>query len=232
MAVLDNFCALTKSNLTSQHQNLTWLIRLPPDNTYILTSPIKIQADSRYKDTIYTNKDLSFYSNMPNFFSRFIGNSPDTPRAQPISPQLNWILKGELAVGPIPLDKQRQSLLIDSKIRSILTLCSEAEGTPPSSLTNQLNWQRIPLQDSHSDRPVALIDLEQAVDQAQKYIQSSAPLYVHCVAGMERSPSVCVGYLYKYKSMELWEALNWVKQANPRTNILDSQLKAIQQLRK
>ena len=170
---------------------------------------------------------------MANFFSNFIGGSSrEVKDGKSASPKINWIVRRELAVGPIPLDKERQSLLLESGICSMLTLCSEAEGTPPETLSTRLNWSRIPLQDSHSDTSIVIADLARAVDQVHEYIQSSAPLYVHCVAGMERSPSVCVGYLYKYKKIELWEALNWVKQANPRTNILDSQLKAIQQLRK
>jgi len=168
---------------------------------------------------------------MASFFSKFARGSSSSDRTHPRPQQLSWILKGELAVGPIPVDETRQSLLLESGIRSILTLCSEAEGTPPRRLLAQVCWSRIPLQDSHSKEPIAIADLAQAVSQAHEYIQASAPLYVHCVAGMERSPSVCVGYLYKYKGMPLWESLNWVKQANPRSNILNSQLEAIQLLK-
>jgi atypical dual specificity phosphatase len=167
---------------------------------------------------------------MTNFFSRLTNKSSSSAGARQTSQKLNWILPGELAVGPIPSDQARQSLLLSSGIRSILTLCSETEGTPPPNLINQLSWSRIPLPDSHSDSPIEASELARAVDQTQAYIQSAAPLYIHCVAGIERSPSVCVGYLYKYKSMPLWEALNWVKQANPRTNILQSQLQAIHSL--
>ena len=147
-------------------------------------------------------------------------------------PSLNWILPRQLAVGPIPLGLAHQDLLINEGFNSILTLCSEIEGAPPEELRSQVSWSRISLVDSHSSESINLESLNQAVDQAHEYIQSSSPLCVHCVAGMERSPSVCVGYLCKYKEMPLWEALNWVKQANPRTNILDSQLKAIQAILK
>lgn len=168
---------------------------------------------------------------MANFFSKFIGSShKKTNKGKVSSLKLNWIVRGELAVGPIPLDEARQLLLVESGIRSILTLCSEEEGTPPEKLLVDLSWERIALPDSHYSESIALADLSRAVDRVHEYIQTSSPLYVHCIAGMERSPTICVAYLYKHKGMKLWEALNWVKQANPRTNILDSQLKAIQQL--
>lgn len=170
---------------------------------------------------------------MANLWERFVGggSSKQELSRRPTSVELNWILPNKLAVGPIPLDEQRQEALLNQGFKSLLTLCSESEGTPPSSLLRNVDWQRVPLPDSHSAESVAFSDLCRAVEQVNEYLQTSAPLYVHCVAGMERSPSVCVGYLYKYKNMQLWEALNWVKQTNPRTNILDSQLKAIQALR-
>lgn len=171
---------------------------------------------------------------MANFLSRFVGGTSkkeDASVRKGVAAQLNWILPQQLAVGPIPLGEQRQTLILEQGIRSMLTLCSEAEGTPPYKLCSQVSWTRLVLPDSHCSESVDVADFAKAVDQAYEYIQAFAPLYVHCVAGMERSPSVCVGYLYKYRGMELWEALNWVKQANPRTNILDSQLKAIQSLK-
>jgi atypical dual specificity phosphatase len=61
---------------------------------------------------------------------------------------------------------------------------------------------------------------------------SNAPIYVHCLAGMERSPSVCVSYLCVHQGMEVWEALNWVKQRNSRTSLSTNQVQAIQALMK
>lgn len=165
---------------------------------------------------------------MFGLFSRFLGDPRSSQKQQMKSVRLHWIVRGEFAVGPLPESLERQELLIKEGICSILTLCREDEGTPPKSLLSKVSWKRVVLDDSHSELAMDAENLARAIDQAEEYIQSSAPLYIHCVAGMERSPSVCVGYLCKYKGLKLWEALNWVKQANPKTNILDSQLRAIQ----
>lgn len=167
---------------------------------------------------------------MFGLFSRFLGNQQSNmePSAKPKN--LNWIVRGEFAVGPLPKSQERQALLIEEGICSVLTLCREEEGTPPQELLDKVNWSRIVLDDSHSSQEMDAENLAKAIDQAHQYIQSSPPLYIHCVAGMERSPSVCVGYLCKYKGLKLWEALNWVKQANPKTNILESQLQAIRKI--
>ena len=140
-----------------------------------------------------------------------------------------WILQGELAVGPLP-NSESMADWMTYGFKSVLTVCSEQEGSPPSELVDSVSWRRIPLVDSHYDVPMAGAELSKAVESAQELVKSAKPLYVHCVAGMERSPSVCVAYLCRYKGMPLWEALNWVKQSNPRTNIIDSQLNAIQEI--
>ncbi len=168
---------------------------------------------------------------MLEFLSRLTNGSSEKSKRGEEGQVLNWIIKGVLAVGPIPKSKARQALLRSSGISSVLTLCSEEEGVLSQDFQSSVACTRIPLSDSHSEEEMSFANFSMAVDKVHSYIQSSAPLYVHCIAGMERSPSVCVGYLYKYKQMDLWEALNWVKQANPRTNILDSQLKVIQRLR-
>ncbi len=170
---------------------------------------------------------------MQDFFAKFMPLSSDKlDESSKRSSKLNWILMNQLAVGPIPLSKERQDLLIDSGIRSILTVCSESDGKLPEDLLAKVRWHRVALPDSHSSERMTETQLAEAITVAQELLQDTAPLYIHCVAGMERSPSVCVAYLCKYKGMQLWEALNWVKQANSPTNILDSQLQAIQSILK
>ncbi len=51
---------------------------------------------------------------------------------------------------------------------------------------------------------------------------------MHCLAGIERSPTVCIAYLCRYHNLEIWEATNWLKEIHPRSHPSASGMKAIQ----
>ena len=142
---------------------------------------------------------------------------------------LRWILPHRLAVGPIP-DKTIETQLLQSGIKAILTLCDETEGTLPTNISDRFQWQRFVLPDSHYKEKMKSSELHKALKGLHATLSQNLPTYVHCLAGMERSPTVCVGYLCLYEKMPLWEALNWVKQCNPRTSITNDQLQVIQQV--
>ncbi|MBE9033272.1 dual specificity protein phosphatase family protein [filamentous cyanobacterium LEGE 11480] len=167
---------------------------------------------------------------MNKFLRRFGSKSPTPKAAQSKTrPAFRWIVDRQLAVGPIP-DATLQQQLIDAGFKSILTLCSETEGKIDQQIPNQFNWRRLVLPDSHYAELLQAAQLKQAVEFVAQSITQQPPIYVHCLAGMERSPSVCVAYLCLHQGMEVWEALNWVKQRNARTSLNRSQVQAIQTL--
>jgi protein-tyrosine phosphatase len=145
-------------------------------------------------------------------------------------PSFRWIVDGRLAVGPIPNSISLQQLQA-AGFKSILTLCAAEERELPPEVPQQFHWQRMVLPDHrHAEKmqPEQLATAVAFVDGAMR--QNQVPVYVHCLAGMERSPSVCVAYLCLHQGMEVWEALNWVKQRNSRTNLSNDQVQAIQGL--
>ena len=57
--------------------------------------------------------------------------------------------------------------------------------------------------------------LDQAINAALDLYRSGAPLYLHCWAGMERSPLVAIGLLCRAESLNLFEALAQVRSQHP-----------------
>jgi atypical dual specificity phosphatase len=167
---------------------------------------------------------------MKNFFKQF-GRSPSAePQPTPVEPAYRWIVDNQLAVGPIP-DAILYEQLRDAGFKSVLTLCAETERSLPAAVAETFNWQRMVLPDHSYEETMKATHLAPAVAFVDAAIrQQQAPVYVHCLAGMERSPSVCVAYLCLHQKMEVWEALNWVKQRNRRTNLNSNQVQAIQDL--
>ncbi|MFM2430394.1 MAG: hypothetical protein RLZZ511_1607 [Cyanobacteriota bacterium] len=168
---------------------------------------------------------------MKQFFQRF-GAAPqsrDRARSDSPKPTFRWIIDQHLAVGPIP-NAQLYEQLREAGFRSVLTLCAETEGALYPDVSKTFQWQRLVLPDSHYEEALQPAQLAEAVDILHQFITQAGPTYIHCLAGMERSPSVCVSYLCLHQGMEVWEALNWVKQRNARTSITQPQVQVIQAL--
>jgi atypical dual specificity phosphatase len=151
-------------------------------------------------------------------------------KSQPPKPAaLKWILPNQLAIGAFPSDST-YPLLLQAGIQTILTLCTEAEGILAPTFLETFQCIRYPLPDSHVNATIQLDQLQQAVDFVHQSLSNQRPLYIHCLAGIERSPTVCAAYLCLHHHIQPWEALHWLRQVNPRTRLIESQIQAIQQL--
>jgi atypical dual specificity phosphatase len=143
------------------------------------------------------------------------------------SPQLSWVIPGKLALGGLP---QSPAPLTAAKIPAILSLSHPWEGCLPANFDGQFHHYRCPLPDSRSQEELTLDQLTTAVDIIHHSLQNHQPLYVHCLAGIERSPMVCIAYLCRYDRQQLWDAWEWVKTVHPSTRLTIAQRHAIEQL--
>ena len=142
------------------------------------------------------------------------------------SKPIAWVLPKTLAVGSLPMVEQLPDLA-EQGMRAIVSLCYPDEGTLPPETHGQFSWVQFPLPDSHKAMPLEPDLLGQAVDWVHQSITNHGATYVHCLAVIERSPTVCIAYLCRYRGMALWEALNWLKEVHPRTAPTSLQLRAI-----
>ena len=150
------------------------------------------------------------------------------PSAKRSKSCIHWILPQKLAVGRLPrLDDV--SDLMQANIKVILSLCAPQEGSLPAAIIQQFHCQRYVLPDSHYKTQLEVRQIAAVVEIINSHLQKQAPIYVHCLAGMERSPSACIAYLCRYHGLELWEALHWVKQVHRRTRLTDSQIKVLRE---
>nr|WP_259722613.1 dual specificity protein phosphatase family protein [Synechococcus sp. CS-1328] len=56
----------------------------------------------------------------------------------------------------------------------------------------------------------------------------SGPVYLHCVAGMERSPLVAMAWLMQHRRMDLHAALVYLSEVHPASRPQVDQLAALQ----
>jgi len=137
--------------------------------------------------------------------------------------EFDWVLINELAVGPAPRTERHIKTLIDNGFRGILSLCSENEVSPPPIPSNNIVSRRCVLPDHSYGRDPTDDEITSAL-QELKYLKSCGPVYVHCKAGIERSPLICIGWLTMEKGLSVQSALDYLMRAHPGTNPLSSHL--------
>lgn len=144
--------------------------------------------------------------------------------------RVNWVLVDQLAIGPAPRAERHLDRLREAGISCVLSLCSPNEATPPAGLGDGFRTSRYVLPDHRAGRLPTLAELEKAVGHLAE-LQQHGPVFVHCVAAMERSPLVCLAWLVLQHRMSPERALDYLMQQHPGTNPLPGQLALLNQLR-
>ena len=143
--------------------------------------------------------------------------------------RLDWVLVQELAVCPAPRAERHLERLTEAGVTAVLSLCSEQEAPPPAGLESRFECRRLVLPDHRVERLPELAQLERALE-ALAELRAKGPVYVHCVAAMERSPLVCLAWLVRRHGLTPQRALDYLMQVHPGTNPLPGQLALLAQL--
>ncbi|UZQ54919.1 dual specificity protein phosphatase family protein [Trichothermofontia sichuanensis B231] len=140
---------------------------------------------------------------------------------------LDWVIPGKLAVGGLPQPGDRDRFK-QANIQVILSLTAPMEAELPPEVTASFRCARVALPDSRYEAQLRVERLATAVDVVHRALTQQLPIYVHCLAGIERSPLVCIAYLCRYYQLDLWEALYWLKQVRPCVAPTTAQLNIVQ----
>lgn len=143
--------------------------------------------------------------------------------------RLSWVLVNELAVGPAPRAERHLERLKQEGVRAVLSLCAVEEAPPPPGQLEQFACARLVLPDHRSGRFPELEELEQAL-ACLGALHQHGPVFVHCLAAMERSPLVCLAWLVQQHGLSPQRALDYLQQVHSGTNPLPGQLNLLQKL--
>ena len=140
--------------------------------------------------------------------------------------KIDWLLHKELAIGPAPWTIEDINELKANGISAILSLCSLEELNKELKLEDYFKCKRIVLPDHKYRKPPSINQLNMALE-ALEALQLFGPVYVHCLAGIERSPLVCMAWLVKKHNLNPTQALDYLMNNHPGTNPLAEQLKLL-----
>ena len=144
---------------------------------------------------------------------------------------LDWVLINELAISQAPRKLSDLKTIEREGIISILTLCAVSEVKLPEELETMFYTKRIVLPDHKYKRNMNIDEINKVLDVLSELL-TSGPVLVHCVAAVERSPLICMGWLIRNKGLSLQEALDYLMQIHPRTSPLSSQIKILNSIKK
>lgn len=137
--------------------------------------------------------------------------------------KLDWVLTKELAIGPAPTSDEAVNRLKEERIKGVLSLCSREEAEIPENIEEFFICKRIVLPDHKSGKLPTVEEIESALKMLSEMIKKG-PVFVHCVAGVERSPLVCMSWLVKTQKLSPRESLEYLMQVHKGTSPLPGQL--------
>jgi hypothetical protein len=126
----------------------------------------------------------------------------------------SWLISGRLAIGPMPRSESHWRQLEEAGFRSRFSCCySEEEICPPPD-----HWLqgRVSLPDHRRQEELRPERLRKALDLAAEILAAQPPTYLHCMAGIERSPLLAAGLIARERKIHLLEALDTVRLCHPR----------------
>ena len=145
--------------------------------------------------------------------------------------RIDWVLVNELAIGPAPRAARHLDQLQEQHIKAVLSLCGINEAPAAEGLAQRFEHRSVVLPDHRTERLPELAELLSALD-ALRELRGSGPVFVHCLAGIERSPLVCLAWLVSGHGQSPLAALDYLMQVHPGTNPLPGQLQLLHQLQR
>ena len=143
--------------------------------------------------------------------------------------KLDWVLSNELAVGPAPLKESHFEYLVNMNIKSILNLCNEKEAPFDENYNSIFNFRRFILPDHKVNKQIEIYEIKEIIKIIES-LKSSGAVYIHCFAGIERSPLICMAWLISKHKLSPQRSLDYLMEVHKGSNPLPSQYKLLSQI--
>lgn len=145
-----------------------------------------------------------------------------------MSQRFSWIIPNRLAVGSFPKLSYKISYLSQVGITAVLCLTEPEEVPIPQEIYNRFVWSNIAIPDGARGGVPKVQHFQQACAILSRWHQNGHVTYVHCLAGVGRSPSVCIAYLTQVEGISLPEAIGKVQERHPPTYPDSAQIDVLQ----
>jgi atypical dual specificity phosphatase len=139
--------------------------------------------------------------------------------------RFSWILPQKLAVGSFPNATTSVSKLRREGITAVLSLTENHERLVPDDVPHSFLWEQVPIADGFKGGVPTEAQFAETLQILDRWYRKGHVVYVHCLAGVGRSASVCSLYLSHRQGLSLTEAIALVKSqhkyASPDRNQIE-----------
>ncbi|HUM07207.1 MAG TPA: dual specificity protein phosphatase family protein [Terriglobales bacterium] len=122
----------------------------------------------------------------------------------------------QLVLGPVPLDEDDFRQLKRAKVTAVVSLQTEEDetdgGENERSLAEACGMKFVSAPVMDFDKLELIRKLPACVDEVERLIVGGDVVYLHCTAGVNRSPTVAVAYLHRKLQWPLEKALDHVQK--------------------
>jgi atypical dual specificity phosphatase len=125
--------------------------------------------------------------------------------------RFSWILPQKLAVGSFPNSTTSIMKLRREGITAILSLTENHERLVPEEIKHSFLWEQVPIPDGFKGGIPSEEQFTQAMKILERWYRKGHIIYVHCLAGVGRSASVCSLYVAQNQGLDLSDAVAIVK---------------------
>ncbi|KAF4043426.1 Dual specificity phosphatase catalytic domain [Phytophthora infestans] len=108
------------------------------------------------------------------------------------------------------LAAKNKSMLLQNGITHVINC---AASVAPASFPDEFCYFNIRLRD-HSSQDIAR-HFYSMFDFIERARESGGRIFLHCIKGISRSPTMAIAYLMWYKNMGMYETLDFVRQSRP-----------------
>ena len=131
----------------------------------------------------------------------------------------DWVCIDKLAVGHAPTQNRHFEFLKLKNIKFILSLCNDNENKIPNQYKKYFSLHKCVLKDHNSEEDPTVEEYTKAI-KILRNLTNQGIVYVHCLAGIERSPLTCIGWLIIEENLQADDAYDYLKEIHPTTNPL------------
>jgi atypical dual specificity phosphatase len=125
--------------------------------------------------------------------------------------RFSWILPQKLAVGSFPNSTTSIMKLRREGITAVLSLTETHERFVPVELGHSFLWEQVSIPDGFTGGIPSEDQFALTMRTLDRWYRKGHVVYVHCLAGVGRSASVCALYLAHRQSLSLSDAIAMVK---------------------
>ena len=137
--------------------------------------------------------------------------------------EIKWVLINKICLGSAPRNNEDILNLKKNGIKSVLSLCSIEEAPFSKDLEKYFIHKRIVLPDHRAERSIKKDEIIRSLKLIDS-LNNLFPIFIHCLAGVERSPLICMAWLMKNRNLSFQESLDYLVQINPSSIPLTEQL--------